>query len=199
MEERYEWISLEYYDQESATDQWDISTIFEDYKLERMIEEFEYAQHAYFIKHNYETKVGYQQTSFRAERIGFILLLQTKAGPLELRFGIVEKERGHGYLKDALTQLKEIIKQNESVMDYRSHYREKEKELQNSFIYTYIPVKADSLNAIISQYARNMGVRGDQYFYSLHGVQRTYTIENMPQKQKNLEKVSVQMTAGGNG
>ena len=51
-EECYEWISLQYYDEESDLDQEDMSDIFCDPILSKMEQEVPYGKLAYFIKYN---------------------------------------------------------------------------------------------------------------------------------------------------
>lgn len=140
MEQKYEWISLQYYDADDATDFWDISTIFEDPDLRKEGDFFVYSKYVYFIKHNYETKVDGHQTFYKDDKIGYILLLETVEGPLELRFGLLKKERGFGFLEQALIQLEEIIHQNQEVMDYRERFKEREKNLISENIFFQIPI-----------------------------------------------------------
>ncbi len=147
-EEQYEWISLQYYDEESDLDQEDMSDIFCDQVLSEMQQEFPYGKLAYFIKKNYEKKENGKTIYFRDKKIGFILLLQMKKGPLELRWGLVEEARNHKYILQALNQLREIIIGNEKVLDYREKFRTVEKKLPNYYIFTKAHIADEQINHI---------------------------------------------------
>lgn len=178
-EECYEWISLQYYDEESDLDQEDMSDIFCDPILSKMEQEVPYGKLAYFIKYNVEKKENGKRVYFKDRKIGFILLLQMKKGPLELRCGLVEEARNHKYIFEALKQLLEIIAGNEQVLDYRERFRAVEKGLPNYYIFAKAHVNDEQINHIASKTGRYEYQDGD---YNIYGY-------NLKKSSEEAEKI----------
>lgn len=178
-EECYEWISLQYYDEENDLDQEDMSDIFCDSALCEMEKEVPYGKLAYFIKYNVEKKENGKRVYFKDKKIGFILLLQMKKGPLELRWGLVKERRNHKYIFEALKQLLEIIAGNEQVLDYRERFRAVEKDLPNYYIFAKAHVRDEQINHIASQTGRYDYQDGD---YNIYG----YNLKKSPEEGEKI-------------
>lgn len=148
MEENYEWISLRAYDPLHVVskqninqciierlEQDELCDLFDYSDMYSMEEEYPYSKLTYFIVHNHEKKVNHVRVSLEKEKVGYIMLLETKGGPLELRVGLKPSVRGHQYLKYALEQLKEIMHGNEFLLDTREDMKRIEKKVSKQNIF----------------------------------------------------------------
>ena len=102
-----------------------------------------------------------------------------KKGPLELRWGLVEEERNHKYIYQALKQLLEIIAGNEQVFDYRERFRTEERQLPNYYIFAKAHVNDEQINHIASKTGRYDYQDGDYNIYGYNFKKSTEEAEKV--------------------
>lgn len=125
----YEWLSLELLDYKNKDDIWDLINLFEDVTLQKYNDLPPRCPFVFLIQKYREVNGNKSH-----KPIGFIFL-ETKdisSNNLFIHFGITEKERNKGYMKEALYILKHKLIGN--TMEQEDHLKDYEKILINSNI-----------------------------------------------------------------